>query len=67
MMTINDKPINDYTLKGFVMDVMVRPLPGVALKGALQAIGIWIISSALAGGIAWVWTNKISKGKEVSA
>lgn len=66
-MTINDKPINDYSLRGFVMDVMIRLLPSVALKGALQAIGIWIISSALTGGIAWVWTNKISKRKEVSA
>lgn len=55
--------INEFSMKDYIVDVMVKPLPGQMLKGAIQGGVIYLISTAIVGVIAIV-AKAISKRKE---
>lgn len=54
---------NDFSMKDYIVEVMVKPLPGEMLKSAVRGGAAYLILTAIVGAIALV-ANAISKRKE---
>lgn len=41
--------MENFTIKDFIVDVMLKPLPGVLLKSAIQAGAIYLATTGIFG------------------
>lgn len=58
--------MNDFTMKDFILEVMVKPLPKIALENAIKGSAIYLAFTGLLGVITWI-ICKINERKEDAA
>lgn len=46
--------MNDFTMKDFILEVMVKPLPKVALESAIRGGTAYLAVTGLIGVISWI-------------
>lgn len=58
--------MNDFTMKDFILEVMVKPLPKVALESAIKGGATYLAFTGLLGVITWI-VCRINGRKEDAA
>ena len=58
--------MNDFTMKDFILEVMVKPLPKIALESAIKGSATYLAFTGLLGVITWI-ICKINGRKEDAA